>query len=56
MRTSIAFALPQRCALCARATGDASAEVLRLVSRELDRAAAMPLTPGRVKMPLPAAE
>jgi biopolymer transport protein ExbB len=36
--------------------GDASAEVLRLVGRELDRAAATPAAPGRVKMPLPAAE
>jgi biopolymer transport protein ExbB len=36
--------------------GDASAEVLRLVGRELDRAAAIPAASGRVKMPLPAAE
>jgi biopolymer transport protein ExbB len=36
--------------------GDASAEVLRLVGRDLDRAAATPSAPARVKMPLPAAE
>jgi biopolymer transport protein ExbB len=36
--------------------GDASTEVLRLVGRELDRAAATPVASGRVKMPLPAAE
>ncbi len=36
--------------------GDASAEVLRLVGRELDRAAAVPVHPSRRPMPMPAAE
>jgi biopolymer transport protein ExbB len=36
--------------------GDASAEVLRLASRDLDRAASVPPAPARRPMPLPAAE
>jgi biopolymer transport protein ExbB len=36
--------------------GDASAEVLRLVSRDLDRAVAQPHSTPRRPMPMPAAE
>jgi biopolymer transport protein ExbB len=36
--------------------GDASAEVLRLVSRDLDRSVVAPVSPVRRTMPLPAAE
>ena len=36
--------------------GDASAEVLRLVGRDLDRAAVTPAPSSRRPMPLPAAE
>jgi biopolymer transport protein ExbB len=36
--------------------GDAAAEVLRLVSRDLDRAAAVPVSTGRRASPLSAVE